>query len=207
MLSSKTNALLTHTLASFWRKQSCISCYPTSRISRHCSSHCTGISFVSFPLMEACVWATKTPFVNFSCTEKFPWCLFNHIHAGWTAATPAEFERDIQLVTSVCPPPPPPPPPLFFFTKLKIFTGQRKWETLHFRSPWNKCPRDVTHIGFSWVHDRHRSILVTWWRHQMETFSALLVLCAGNSLVADEFPSQRLVTRSFLWSAPVQMVD
>ena len=37
----------------------------------------------------------------------------------------------------------------------------------------------------------------TWWRHQMETFSALLVLCAGNSPVTGEFPSQRPVTRSF----------
>ena len=38
---------------------------------------------------------------------------------------------------------------------------------------------------------------VTWWRHQMETFSALLALCAGNSPVTDEFPLQRPVTRSF----------
>ena len=37
----------------------------------------------------------------------------------------------------------------------------------------------------------------TWWRHQMETISALLALCAGNSPVAGEFPSQRPVTRSF----------
>ena len=36
-----------------------------------------------------------------------------------------------------------------------------------------------------------------WWRHQMETFSALLGLCAGNSLVTGEFPSQKPVTRSF----------
>ena len=36
-----------------------------------------------------------------------------------------------------------------------------------------------------------------WWRHQMETFSALLVLCAGNSPVTGEFPAQRPVTRSF----------
>ena len=36
----------------------------------------------------------------------------------------------------------------------------------------------------------------TWWRHQMETFSALLALCAGNSTVTGEFPSQRPVTRS-----------
>ena len=37
----------------------------------------------------------------------------------------------------------------------------------------------------------------TWWRHQMETFSALLVLCAGNSPVSGEFPAQRPMKRSF----------
>ena len=37
----------------------------------------------------------------------------------------------------------------------------------------------------------------SWWRHQMETFSVLLVLCTGNSQVTGEFPSQRPVTRSF----------
>ena len=37
----------------------------------------------------------------------------------------------------------------------------------------------------------------TWWRHQMETFSALLAICAGNSPVTGEFPAQRPVTRSF----------
>ena len=31
----------------------------------------------------------------------------------------------------------------------------------------------------------------------METFSALLAFCAGNSPVSGEFPSQRPVTRSF----------
>ena len=35
------------------------------------------------------------------------------------------------------------------------------------------------------------------WRHQMETFSALLALCAGNSPVTGEFPSQRPVTQRF----------
>ena len=30
-----------------------------------------------------------------------------------------------------------------------------------------------------------------WWRHQMETFPVLLALCAGNSPVTGEFPSQR----------------
>ena len=35
------------------------------------------------------------------------------------------------------------------------------------------------------------AILLPWWRHQMETLSALLAICAGNS------PAQRPVTRSF----------
>ena len=40
-------------------------------------------------------------------------------------------------------------------------------------------------------------LLHTWWRHQVETFSALLAICAGNSPVNGEFPAQRPVTRSF----------
>ena len=36
-----------------------------------------------------------------------------------------------------------------------------------------------------------------WWRHQMETFSALLALCAGNPPVTGRFPLHRPVTRSF----------
>ena len=37
----------------------------------------------------------------------------------------------------------------------------------------------------------------SWWHHQMEAFSALLAVCAGNSLFTSEFPSQMPVTRSF----------
>ena len=40
-------------------------------------------------------------------------------------------------------------------------------------------------------------LLFSWWRHQMETFSTLLAICAGNSPVPGEFPTQRPVTRSF----------
>ena len=39
--------------------------------------------------------------------------------------------------------------------------------------------------------------LSTWWRHQMEIFSALLAICAGNSPVTGEFRAQRPVARSF----------
>ena len=36
-----------------------------------------------------------------------------------------------------------------------------------------------------------------WWRHQMETLSALLAVCAGNSTVTGEFPANMPATRSF----------
>ena len=39
--------------------------------------------------------------------------------------------------------------------------------------------------------------MAAWWRHQMEIFSALRTLCAGNSPVTGEFPSERPVTRNF----------
>ena len=45
--------------------------------------------------------------------------------------------------------------------------------------------------------DNDDTIHDTWWRHQMETFSALLAICLGNSPVPGEFPAQRPVTRSF----------
>ena len=37
----------------------------------------------------------------------------------------------------------------------------------------------------------------TWWRHQMETLSAFLALCEGNSPVTGGFPSQRPAKRGF----------
>ena len=55
------------------------------------------------------------------------------------------------------------------------------------KSQWHVSLLLVTHI------DRAMS----WWRHQMKTFSALLAICAGNSPVPGEFPAQRPVTRSF----------
>ena len=52
---------------------------------------------------------------------------------------------------------------------------------------------DISYVGDNWYILRSWS----WWRHQMETFSALLAICAGNSPVPGEFPTQRPVTRSF----------
>ena len=47
-----------------------------------------------------------------------------------------------------------------------------------------------------WVTNR-TVMPATWWRHQMETFSALLAICVGNSPVTGEFHAQRPGTRSF----------
>ena len=53
---------------------------------------------------------------------------------------------------------------------------------------------EVTLTGYAHVEPGLRS---SWWRHQMETFSALLDICTGNSPVTGEFPAQRPVTQSF----------
>ena len=37
----------------------------------------------------------------------------------------------------------------------------------------------------------------SWWHYQMETFSTLLAICAGNSPITGEFPAQRSVMPSF----------
>ena len=42
-----------------------------------------------------------------------------------------------------------------------------------------------------------KHLCIAWWRHQTETFSALLALCAGNSPVTGEFPAQRSVASNF----------
>ena len=52
------------------------------------------------------------------------------------------------------------------------------------------CPGYISHMQLV-------ILCISWWRHQMETFSALLAFCAENSLVTGEFPIQRPVTRSF----------
>ena len=55
-------------------------------------------------------------------------------------------------------------------------------------------PQRYTHTG--WVIMYITKMRTTWWRHQMEAFSALLALSAGNPPVPGEFPAQRPVTES-----------
>ena len=59
-----------------------------------------------------------------------------------------------------------------------------------------KCGGDLTRCNIK-VPSALSGALKTWWRHQMETFYALLAICVGNSPVPREFPAQRPVTRSF----------
>ena len=67
-------------------------------------------------------------------------------------------------------------------------------ETWNFKGP-HHCP--LVTVIHQWPVEYHHKWPATWWRHQMETFSGLLALCAGNSPVSGEFPTQRPVTRSF----------
>ena len=69
--------------------------------------------------------------------------------------------------------------------------------------PWSS---NVVHSYFlpvskpapsAYGHRSRQFCFSSWWRHQMDTFSALLAICAGNSPVTGEFPAQRPVTRSF----------
>ena len=63
---------------------------------------------------------------------------------------------------------------------------------------WHPCVNSLK-LCEAYMHEWTGSSLeyVTWWHHWMETFSALLAICAGNSPVAGEFPAQRPVTQSF----------
>ena len=59
-----------------------------------------------------------------------------------------------------------------------------------------KCQSHEDVLGPEQSHQRF-SNRFSWWRHQMEKISALLVFCAGNSPVTGEFPAQRPVRQSF----------
>ena len=70
-------------------------------------------------------------------------------------------------------------------------------------APWTLLPgmlnpfNSILNALNSFLKPEVSKLYQTWWRHQIETFSALLAICAGNSPVTGEFSSQRPVTRSF----------
>ena len=63
--------------------------------------------------------------------------------------------------------------------------------------PAPQAERFVSSLFSTYGYTSHVSFCLSWWRYQMETFSALLAICAGNSPVTGEYPVQRPVTRSF----------
>ena len=61
---------------------------------------------------------------------------------------------------------------------------------------WNTLPLVILNYATTDNTDQlkaHDDVI----KYQMETFSAMLAICAGNSPVTGEFPAQRPVTRSF----------
>ena len=62
---------------------------------------------------------------------------------------------------------------------------------------WQSHSNFSLNICINMINDTPSYFVQSWWRHQMETFSASMALCAGNSPVNSEFPTQRPVTRSF----------
>ena len=71
------------------------------------------------------------------------------------------------------------------------------WSWAITQNKWNMEPlqkeKNKGQSSISFHLDDH----CAWLRHQMETFSTLLAICVGNSLVTSEFPAQRPVTWSF----------
>ena len=67
----------------------------------------------------------------------------------------------------------------------RVYSANMGMRSSQYSRLTSSCLRSITLEGYSW------------WRHQMEAFSALLALCAGNSPATGEFPTQRPVTRRF----------
>ena len=86
-----------------------------------------------------------------------------------------------------------------------INTVDRRHATRNIRGTWGQysicCWLVKSHespfFPFNSLSSDRFGANLTWWRHQMETFSALLALCVGNSPVTGEFSAQRPVTRNF----------
>ena len=81
--------------------------------------------------------------------------------------------------------------------RLCIFKNSRGWVDISMPK-WNiqHFLDDIIKYMFLKVKAR-LTVYQPRWRHQIESFSALLALCAGTSPVTEEFPTQSPVTRSF----------
>ena len=59
--------------------------------------------------------------------------------------------------------------------------------------PWDFTSASNVQLQVQQCSDDNDIFVYAWWRHQMETFSALLAICAGNSPVPGEFPTHSWV--------------
>ena len=67
---------------------------------------------------------------------------------------------------------------------------------------------DTRDMRFITVQYNTNSIRFSCWRHQMETFSASLALCAGMSPVNGEFPAQGFNdSKTFIWQRKYMHLD
>ena len=75
-----------------------------------------------------------------------------------------------------------------------------KWSQQLLRKDMPHCIRTYFTAQLIYVGKAKGCLMIltcAWWRHQMETFSALLATYRGNSPVIGEFPEPRPVTRIF----------
>ena len=85
-----------------------------------------------------------------------------------------------------------------------VVKGVHRWQFCARHDSWAALScRDMRKI-VTWLLETesgekyfHKTDSSSWWRHQMETFSALLALCEENPSVTGEFPAQRPVTQNF----------
>ena len=104
------------------------------------------------------------------------------MNARWKSETPNCQQSQIQLRCYLV-------NGLTWYTLSKAFNGPNK-TAITLIPPDVSGKDDKRSTGWKVFHS-------TWWRHQKETFSALLAICAENSSVTGEFPTQRPVTQSF----------
>ena len=102
---------------------------------------------------------------------------------------------------------------MYSFLFIYVFFSEICWQKHH---TFNRCQQVVEIlqwglwriVSISMTSHEHHGISshhqldylfnsMSWWRHEMETLSVLLALCARKSLVTGEFPSQRPVMHSF----------
>ena len=104
-----------------------------------------------------------------------------------------------------------------------IPTTRRSWFLKYDLQQWK-----ISTIASSWTRIRYHTFSLTWmedykwshltcnggihlllhksgWRHQMETFAALLALCGGNLPVTSEFPTQRALMFSLICTLNKQL--